>query len=167
MSAPHVSGVVALMLEYNPLLTVDEIKTALYETATHISSNSVCYGEVKRGKRYFIGKVSCSPDNYGAGIVDAYSAVNYIPSIDCYNDTDCNDDNECTKDSCVYSGTTNSYCANVDEPDMTKCTKGICCAGTCCVDVAECIDCCSTCHKSVCDGKCNLAKEDASCPDCQ
>ncbi|NOQ55671.1 MAG: S8 family serine peptidase [Nanohaloarchaea archaeon] len=82
MSTPHVSGVVALMLDANPGLTIDDIKTALYETADPIDSASICYGVVgRRGANYWIGTVPCTSDNYGAGLVDAYGAINYfIPS---------------------------------------------------------------------------------------
>ena len=58
MSSPHVAGVVALMLEKNPNLTVAEIKDALYSTAIKIQS----------------GKFD------GNGRVDALGAVNYEPT---------------------------------------------------------------------------------------
>ena len=38
MSSPHVAGVVALILEKNPTLTVDQVKDALYSTAKKIQS---------------------------------------------------------------------------------------------------------------------------------
>ena len=56
MSSPHVAGVVALMLEKNPDLTVAEIKEALYSTAKKIQN----------------GKFD------GNGRVDALAAVNYV-----------------------------------------------------------------------------------------
>ncbi len=81
MATPHVSGTVALMLQAKPSLTVADIKTALYETADPTNPDSACYGVVKRaGPNYWIGQVECSSDNYGAGIVDAYGAVNYVPT---------------------------------------------------------------------------------------
>jgi len=56
MSAPHVAGVVALMLEKNPYLTVDDVETALCSTATKIQNG-----------RYD-----------GCGRVDALAAVNSV-----------------------------------------------------------------------------------------
>ena len=56
MSSPHVAGVVALMLEKNPDLTVDEVKDALYSTAKKIG----------KGK------------SDGNGRVDAFGAVNFV-----------------------------------------------------------------------------------------
>lgn len=59
MSSPHAAGVVALMLEKNPTLTVDQVKEALYFTAV----------DVGRGD--------------GNGRVDAWGAVNYAaPALD-------------------------------------------------------------------------------------
>ena len=56
MSTPHINGVVALMLEANPALAVDQIKQIIYETAFDLGDP----GE----------------DNaYGWGMVDAYEAV--------------------------------------------------------------------------------------------
>ena len=56
MSSPHVAGVVALMLEKNPDLTVAQIKDALYSTAKKIGN----------------GKFD------GNGRVDAFAAVNFV-----------------------------------------------------------------------------------------
>jgi hypothetical protein len=54
MSSPHVAGVVALMLEKNPNLTVNQVKEALYSTAVPVGPND------------------------GNGRVDAYAAVNSV-----------------------------------------------------------------------------------------
>ena len=97
MATPHVSGVIALMLQANPSLTDNEIKTALYETANPIS-DSVCYGVTRtRGRRTTIGVVPCTSDNYGAGIVNAFGAVNYFtpakPECTMDDNRDCGESN--------------------------------------------------------------------------
>ena len=185
MSTPHVSGTVALMLEANPGLTVGEIKTALDETADPINLDSVCYGVVRiRGRTVEIGVVECTSDNYGAGIVDAYGAVNYYaPTVVCSSDTECDDTNECTTDTCVEPGTTSSYCENTAVVDDTTCTDGICCGGTCsaatCSVDADCDDA-ETCTTDTCYSRgtcsafcsnewspCNLLESDGCCgPEC-
>jgi serine protease AprX len=58
MSAPHISGVVALMLEANPNLTWREVKAILQETATNMS-----------GREGW---------EVGAGYVNAYAAVQAV-----------------------------------------------------------------------------------------
>ena len=132
MATPHVAGTVALMLEANPNLGVSEIKTALYETADSINPDSVCYGATRKGRVYLIGEVECTSDNYGAGIVDAYGAVDYYaPEIVCSADADCDDTNECTTDTCMNPGETSSYCENTAVADDTTCAGGICCGGVC------------------------------------
>ena len=55
MAAPHVAGVVALMLEANPELTPDEVKEILAATATPLPG--------------------CAPIDCGAGLVNALAAV--------------------------------------------------------------------------------------------
>jgi serine protease AprX len=55
MAAPHVAGVVALMLEAFPGLTPDQVKTVIAETATPIAG--------------------CAPADCGSGLVNALSAV--------------------------------------------------------------------------------------------
>ena len=55
MAAPHVAGVVALMLEANPDLTPDEVKEILADTATPLPG--------------------CAPIDCGAGLVNALAAV--------------------------------------------------------------------------------------------
>ena len=54
MSSPHVAGVVALMLEKNPNLSVDDVKDALYTTAKNVGKSD------------------------GNGRVDALAAVNFV-----------------------------------------------------------------------------------------
>lgn len=81
MATPHVSASAALVLDANPSFSVDDVKAALYATASPINPYSVCYGIVKkRGPNYWVGVVPCSSDNFGAGIVNAYGAVNYVPT---------------------------------------------------------------------------------------
>ncbi len=58
MSAPHISGVVALMLEANPNLTWREVKAILQETATNMSGREAW--------------------EVGAGYVNAYAAVQAV-----------------------------------------------------------------------------------------
>lgn len=56
MAAPHVTGVVALMLSVNPKLTPDQVRDILHKTAKDLG---------KPGR----------DDKYGYGLVDAYAAV--------------------------------------------------------------------------------------------
>lgn len=58
MAAPHVSGLVALMLSRNPNLTPDQIETLLKSSARSFPSYSGCFGS-----------------NCGAGIADASAAI--------------------------------------------------------------------------------------------
>lgn len=60
MSAPHVAGTAALILQKNPNYRVDEVKEALYSTALDLGTG---------GYDHY----------YGHGRVDAYAAINYEP----------------------------------------------------------------------------------------
>lgn len=128
MSTPHVSGTVALVLDANPSLIVEEIKTALYETADPINPDSVCYGVVRqRGAAVWIGEVECTSDNYGAGIVDAYGAVNYYvpPEPECAVSEDCDDGLYCNGAETCVSG----FCQSgtpVDCSYLDQCNDGVC-----------------------------------------
>jgi outer membrane protein assembly factor BamB len=60
MAAPHVAGVVALLLSAAPDLTIDEVRRALQDTATDRSH------------------MAALPNAYGAGVVDAHAAVTHV-----------------------------------------------------------------------------------------
>jgi hypothetical protein len=63
MAAPHVSGVISLMLARNPYLTPTEILNILRTTATPFPNSSDCFGTT----------------DCGAGIVNAFAALNATP----------------------------------------------------------------------------------------
>lgn len=63
MAAPHISGVIALLLQADSSLTVDEIETILYDTADRQTSSDYP-DEINEG--------------FGHGIVNAYLAVSTI-----------------------------------------------------------------------------------------
>ena len=65
MAAPHVAGIVALMLERNPNLTVREIREILAQTATKLNTM-----EFSKTKEYGLWN-----EYYGYGLVNAYDAV--------------------------------------------------------------------------------------------
>ena len=61
MATPHISGVISLMLGLKPSLSLNEIKYNLQKTA-----------------RSFPGGSTCNTSICGAGIVDAYNAINNL-----------------------------------------------------------------------------------------
>ena len=61
MAIPHVSRVVSLMVGFKPFLTFDEIRYNLRKTAKSFPANSTCNTNI------------C-----GAGIIDAYTALNNL-----------------------------------------------------------------------------------------
>ncbi|MBN1575743.1 MAG: S8 family serine peptidase [Chitinispirillaceae bacterium] len=66
MAAPIVSGIVALMLQADPTLTPEEIKTLFYETAT---------------KDVFTGALTERSNKWGAGKVNAFGAMTRLLGI--------------------------------------------------------------------------------------
>jgi hypothetical protein len=62
MASPHVNGVVALMYQANPNLTVTEVKQIIFDTAFDLGAN----GE---------------DNNYGWGMIDAFEAVQIALSM--------------------------------------------------------------------------------------
>ena len=77
MATPHVAGVVALLLNANPGLTTNEIKTALYQTASPVNKCYKCTLWVG-SSCYRQAEVTCTRDITGAGVVDAYDAYLYV-----------------------------------------------------------------------------------------
>ncbi len=128
MSAPHVSGVVALLLETKPTATLDEIKNALYSTA---SPATKCYKCTRwsGGRCRSQGVVECTPEIQGAGIVNAYEAYLAVkPTAPvCSSDADCND---------------NLYCNGIE-----KCQVGVCQSGT----AVDCSGLNDQCNVGVCN----------------
>jgi subtilisin family serine protease/archaellum component FlaF (FlaF/FlaG flagellin family) len=62
MATPHVAGVAALMIEYNPYITPSEVKDILHNTS--------------------VDKGDLGPDNtYGWGVVDSVSALDNVSAI--------------------------------------------------------------------------------------
>lgn len=73
MAAPHVSGVVALILSRRPNLTVTQVTTALNNGAVaHLSQSRICGGIPE----------STRPNNHvGSGRVSAPNSVEILPEI--------------------------------------------------------------------------------------
>ena len=108
MSAPHVAGTAALILQKNPDYSVDDVKEALYNTTVDLGNTGW-------------------DEEYGWGLVNALAAVNYQSR--CLSKEDCNDNNECTEDVC---NTETGVCSNDSVNDNTVCgIDGICCGGIC------------------------------------
>ena len=128
MATPHVSGVTALLLETDSTLTTNEVKTALYDTASPVNK---CYQCTRwRGSSCFRQKeVSCNPEITGAGVVNAYEAYLAVKPTgpECTVDPDCDD---------------GLYC-NGDE----TCQAGVCQAGT----PVDCSSLSDQCNDGVCD----------------
>jgi subtilisin family serine protease len=62
MSAPHVTGVVGLMLSVNPYLTASQVKYILKSTAKNIDATPAC-------------SAASTPNYCGSGLLNAYAAV--------------------------------------------------------------------------------------------
>jgi len=88
MAAPHVSGVIALMLEANPTLSVFDIRRILNETSDPVNKCYECtwiWDSVN--KRWACNdvygtEIPCTRNVTGAGIVNAFAAVNSALSSD-------------------------------------------------------------------------------------
>ena len=69
MACPHVSGVIALMLERNPNLTINQVREILAETA--VKTGNMPYN--------IQGEFGLRNNYYGYGLVNAYQAVINTP----------------------------------------------------------------------------------------
>lgn len=102
MSAPHVSGVAALLLHANPALTDSEIKNALYTTASPVNQ---CYREICFWSWCWTFSVACTSDITGAGVVNAYDAYLEVkPLGECTTNPDCDDGLYCNGDETCEAG---------------------------------------------------------------
>lgn len=118
MACPHVSGVVALMLDANPSLTPDQVRMILRETAE------------PRGTPSFPDLDPKYNTIYGWGIVDAYKAVNMAMGFrEVGISLDQPIDGETIKGKVKISGTAyiisgsgeiNSVEVSIDDPDFQK-----------------------------------------------
>lgn len=165
MATPHVSGVVALLLETKPTLTTNEIKTALYSTASPVNK---CYN-------YNNVEVSCTRDITGAGVVNAYNAyLSVKPTQQCLSDPECDDHLYCNGiEKCINSkcqaGTPvdcsylNGQCSNgVCDETQDKCVAQPKPGGTSCNDGLFCTNP-DTCTAGVCGGPTRSCDDEKSC----
>jgi len=110
MSAPHVAGIAALMLDANPNLTPDQIKQMLHDSAE------------KRGDPY---DPELDPDyntHYGWGIVDAYEAVvaaeGGVPPKDIRCRIDSPEDNDVVNDTIEIAGTASVNTGEIEHVEV-------------------------------------------------
>jgi hypothetical protein len=73
MATPHIAGVIALLLDENPDLTDAEIKNILYTTTDPAAGCYKCRF-IWRGRCYGLYVASCTKNEEGAGVVNAYQA---------------------------------------------------------------------------------------------
>ena len=164
MATPHVTGTIALLLETNPNLTTNQVKTALYSTTNPTNKcykcslwlGYNCYRQIE---------TPCTSNITGVGVIDAYkSYLSVKPSgLGCTIDADCNDGLYCNGvekciDSKCYSGTPTdcSYlsdqCSNgVCDENQDKCVVQSKPDGTACNDGLYCIIG-ETCQTGTCKG---------------
>jgi len=128
MTAPHVAGVVALLVEANPSITQNDINDALYTTANPAAGCEKCRF-VWRGKCYMSYVTSCTSSDQGAGVVDAYGAYQYVMSLTtpgCTLDSECDDGIYCNGAETCNAGTCQSSppldCSGLDN----QCNQGVC-----------------------------------------
>ncbi len=120
MACPHVAGIVALMLDANPNLTPDQVKSILRDTAE------------QRGEVYDSELDDKYSKDYGWGIVDAYKAVvkaagGFIKELNCDIDNPIEDETvsgtvDITGTSSVNSGAIEKVEVKFDDGDWEEAT---------------------------------------------
>lgn len=156
MSAPHVAGVVALLLESDTALTTSEIKTALYSTANPANKCYACRWYFW-GRCYGLTEVSCTPYMTGAGIVDAYQAYLSVSGTEPPEpDTD-GDGLPDTEDECP--STYGAYCNGCPDPGCGGCQSSYCPAE----GQPYCADDDSFCTAANADGTCSSGECQYQC----
>lgn len=166
MATPHVSGIAARNWQGSASAT----RTYLQELARYYTENVLDYGqaaddiEAGFGLPLAIAPSCVSDEDCGTG--ELCCAGQCVVPV-CSADTDCGDAETCTRDTCVNARTCDASCRNV----WPECDLLDGCCGPECTSETD-TDCsaenlCLSCFKGVCDGKCNPAKEDTTCPDCQ
>ena len=172
MATPHVSGVVALLLDANSLLTTDQIKTALYDNADPVTKCTAC--------TRFVGTsclrtatVSCTEDITGAGVVNAYKAYLAVKPTGCSADSDCSYlSDPCNDGICAVA---NNTCVAVPKAQGTSCSDGLACNGAETCAAGKCaagtqVDCSSwsdPCNVGTCSepyGACAAVQKDDGTP---
>jgi hypothetical protein len=127
MATPHVAGIVALLLETDPIMTTNEIKTVLYNAADHVNKCYGCSWYSWWGTCYGFGQIPCTSSIVGSGVVDAHEAYLTIkpngtvpPEPD---DTD-GDGIPDPEDACLT--TYGTYCNGCPESECTGCQSAQC-----------------------------------------
>jgi len=175
MATPHVSGVVALLLQTDSSLTTDKIKTALYSTANPVIKcykctlwlGSTCYRQ---------GETSCTRDITGAGVANAYNAYLFVKPVQpqCSSDAECDDGLYCNgvercANSTCHAGTSidcsslSDQCNNgICDENQDKCIAQPKLDGTSCNDGLFCTNP-DTCTAGVCGGPARSCDDGKSC----
>jgi subtilisin family serine protease len=87
MATPHATGVIALMLEANPALNVENIRTILNETSDPVNKCYECTwewdGEEWDCANKYGEEIECNWNATGSGIVNAFRAVNRALGVEC------------------------------------------------------------------------------------
>ncbi len=145
MAAPHVTGVVALILAANPDLSPDEVKAIMLDTAQwHDGYNASEYGagliDAQAAVAAALG-ADPTPDPTDAPVVTPEPTISESPTpeatpdpevtpdpgVTCNSPSDCDDNNECTLDLCVSPGTANALCQHqVLAGNICNSGSGIC-----------------------------------------